>query len=145
MEPVIHAPIPLPVAMRDDVKKELDHLVKCNIIAPVTKPTIWVNSMVCVRKKNGRVRICLDLTDLNKAVLREHFPINTIEDIVTRVHGSQIFSTLDANMGNFQIKHYKKCSLLTTFNTPFGQYRYLRMPMGLKCAAKVFQRGMINQ
>lgn len=83
-------------------------------------------------------------TDLNKAVLREHFPMNTIEDIVTRVHESQIFFTLDANMGYFQIKLSKKSSLLTTFNTPFGRYRYLRMHMGLKCAAEVFQREMIN-
>lgn len=70
LEPVIYAPRPMPVAMRDDVKKELDHLVKCNIIAPVTEPTSCVSSMVCVRKKNVRVRICLDLTILNKAVLR---------------------------------------------------------------------------
>lgn len=141
VEPVIHAPRPLPVAMRDDVKKELDHLVNCNIIAPVTEPTSWVSSM---RKKNGRVRIFLDPTNLNKAVLCEHFPMTTIDDIVTRVHGSQIFSTLDPNMGYFQIKLSKKSSLLTTFNTPFGRYRYLRMPMGLKCAAEVFQREMIN-
>lgn len=70
--------------------------------------------------------------------------MNTIEDKVTRVHGSQIFSTLEANMGYCQIKLSKKSSLLTPFNTPFGRYRYLRMPMGLKCAAKVFKREMIN-
>jgi hypothetical protein len=144
VEPVVHAPGPVPVAMRDSVKQELDHLVKCNIIPPVTEPTSWVSSMVCVRKKNRRVRICLDPTDLNKAVLCEHFPMNTIEDIATRVHGSKIFSTLDANMGYFQIKLSKKSSLLTTFNTPFGRYLYLHMSMGLKCAAEVFQREMIN-
>lgn len=47
-------------------------------------------------------------------------------------------------MGYFQIKLSKKSSLLNTFNTPFGRYRYFRMPMGLKCAAEVFQREMIN-
>ncbi|KAK3098150.1 hypothetical protein FSP39_016659 [Pinctada imbricata] len=144
VQPVVHAPRPVPVAMRDQVKRELDNLVRCGIIASVTEPTEWVSSMVCVRKKNGRVRICLDPTDLNKAVLREHFPMNSIEDIVTRVHGSKVFSTLDANMGYFQIRLTQKSSMLTTFNTPFGRYRYLRMPMGLKCAAEVFQREMIN-
>ena len=98
---------------------------------------------VSVRKKNG-LGICLDPTDLNNAVLREHFPMNSIEDIVTIVHGSMIFSTLDANMGFYQIELSKKSSLLTTFKTPFGRYNYLRILMGLKCAAEVFQREMIN-
>ena len=142
---VVHAPRPVPVAMRDQVKRELDNLVKCGILAPVTEPTDWVSSMVCVRKKNGRVRICLDPADLNKAVLREHFPMNSIYDIVTRVNGSKVFSTLDANMGYFQIRLTRKSSMLTTFNTPFGRYRDLRMPMGLKCAAEVFQREMTHQ
>jgi hypothetical protein len=142
--PVIHAPRPVPVAIRDQVKKELVHLEKCGIIKPVTEPTAWVNSMVCVRKKNGRVRICIDPSDLNKAIQREQFPMNSIDDIATRLHGSKYFSTLDANMGYFQIKLTERSSHLTTFNTPFGRYRYLRMPMGIKCASEVFQREMTH-
>ena len=55
--------------------------------------------MVCVRKKDGRVRICIDPSDLNKAVLREHFPMNSIDDVATRLHGSKYFSKLDASSG----------------------------------------------
>lgn len=142
--PVIHAPRAIPVAIRDQVKLELDNLVRCGIISPVTEPTPWVNSMICVRKKNGRVRICIDPSDLNKAIMREHYPMNSIEDIVTRLHGSKYFSTLDANMGYYQIKLSKTSSMLTTFNTPFGRYRYLRIPMGLKCSGEVFQREMVT-
>ena len=98
--------------------------------------------MVCVRKKNGRVRICIDPTDLNKAILREHYPMNSIDDVATRLHGSKYFTTLDANMGYYQIKLTEESSRLTTFNTPFGRYRYLRMPMGAKCSSEVFQREM---
>lgn len=119
VEPVIHAPRTVPVAIRDQVKKELDHLVQCGIQKLVTEPTNWVNSMVCVRKKNGRVRICIDPSDLNRAILREHFPMNSIDDIVTRLHGSKYFSTLDANVGYYQIKLTENSSMLTTFNTPF--------------------------
>ena len=144
VEPVIHAPRSVPVAIRNQVKIELDNLERCGIIKPVTEPTKWVNSMVCVRKKNGRVRICIDPTDLNKAICREHYPMNSIEDIVTRLHGSKYFSTLDANMGYYQIKLTEKSSMLTTFNTPFGRYRYMRMPMGLKCSGEVFQREMVT-
>ena len=142
VQPVVHVPRPVPVAIREQVKQELDHLEKCNIIAQVKEPTEWVNSMVCVRKKNGRVRICIDPTDLNKAILREHYPMNTIEDVVTRLHGSKYFTTLDANMGYYQIKLSDESSDLMTFNTPFGRYKFLRMPMGAKCSSEVFQREM---
>ena len=140
--PVVHAPRSVPAAIRDSVRAELDRLEKVGIIARVQKPTEWVSSMVVARKKNGSVRICIDPSDLNKAVKREHFPMNTIEDIATRLSGSTIFTTLDANSGYYQIKLSKKSSELTTFNTPFGRYKYLRAPMGLKCIAEVFQREM---
>jgi hypothetical protein len=142
--PVVHAPHPIPVAIRDQVKEELDRLERHGVIAKVCKPTKWVNSMVVVRKKNNKVRICIDPTDLNKAICREHYPMNSIEDISTRLNGSKIFSTLDANSGYFQVKLSDESADLTTFNTPFGRYKYLRMPMGAKCSAEVFQREMVN-
>ena len=98
--------------------------------------------MVVVLKKNGKVRICIDPCDLNEAILREHHPMNSIEDIATRLQDSAVYSVLDANSGYFQIKLTERSSELTTFNTPFGRYRYLRLPMGIRCAAEVFQRQM---
>ena len=98
--------------------------------------------MVVVRKKNGKVRICIDPRDLNEAILREHHPMNSIEDIATRLQDSAVYSVLDANSGYYQIKLTERSSELTTFNTPFGRYRYLRLPMGIRCAAEVFQRQM---
>ena len=140
--PAIHAPRPVPAAIREQLKRELDHLKQCGIIVQETEPTNWVNSLVCVRKKNGRIRICIDPTDLNKAIHREHYPMNSFEDVATRLCGSKYFTTLDANMGYYQIKLSKASSKLTTFNTPFGRYRYLRMPIGAKCSSEVFQRCM---
>ena len=122
---MVHARRPVLATIREQLKSELDNLERCGIITPETQPTDWVNSMVCVRKKNGRVRICIDPTDLNKATLREHFPMRTIDNISTKLHGSKYFSTLDANMGYLQIKEGEKSSYATTFNTPFGRYRYL--------------------
>lgn len=74
----------MPVATRDQLKHKLDHLERCKIIEQVKEPTEWVNSMVCVSKKNGRVRICIDPTDLNKAIMREHYLMNSIDDVATR-------------------------------------------------------------
>lgn len=94
MAPVVHAPTAIPVAIREEVKKELTNCVQCGIITKVSDPTKWVNSMICVRKKNGRVRICIDPSDVNKAIMREHFQMNSIDDNVTRLHGSKFSSPL---------------------------------------------------
>ena len=144
VSPVINPPRPLPAAIRDQTKRGLDILERKNIIAKIDKPTRWVSNMVAVRKKNGRVRICLDPTHLNKAIMRPHHPMNTLDDIATRLYGSKHFSTLDANSGYFQIKLTPESSLVTTFTTPFGRYRYLRMPMGTRCSAEIFQREMVK-
>ena len=143
--PVVHPPRSVPAPLRDKVKQELERLENANIIKKVTEPTPWVSSMVVVSKKDkDRVRICIDPSDLNKAIQREHFPMNNIDDIATRLSGSRYFSTLDANMGYFQIKLSERSSYLTTFNTPFGRYRMLRMPMGARCSADKFQSALVE-
>ena len=145
MRPVVHPPRSVPSALRDKVKDELNRMEEIGFLKKVTEPTPWVSSMVVVKKKTKiTVRICIDPSNLNSAIKREHFPMNSIDDIVTRLHGSKYFSTLDANMGFFQIKLSEKSSYLTTFNSPFGRYRYLRMPMGAKCSSEVFQRAMMT-
>lgn len=78
INPVQHAPRKVPVALRKPLKSELDHLVGKDIIAPVTTPTQWVSSLVVVPKKNGKLRLCLDPKDLNKAIQREHYPLPTM-------------------------------------------------------------------
>ena len=104
ISPVVHPSRSVPAALRKKVKDELDQMERDGILAKVTEPTPWVSSMVVVRKKNkDQVRICIDPSDLNKAILREHFPMNHIDEIATRLHDSQYFSTLDANIGYFHV------------------------------------------
>ena len=122
----------------------MDRLVEQEIISPVTYPTDWVNSFVCVTKSNGKIRLCLDPKDLNAAVKRPHYVTRTLEDVISRLNGSQYFSILDARSGYWNIKLDAKSADLTTFNTPFGRYRYNRLPMGIKCAQDEFQR-MIDE
>ena len=139
---VQHPPRRVPVPLRDSLKKTLDDLEDQGILAPVTKPTPWISSMVVVPKKNGTLRICLDPKDLNKAILREHFPLPTIEDVATRLHGARVFTILDVSKGFWHITLDEPSSFLTTFNTPFGRYRWKRMPFGICSAPEVFQRRM---
>lgn len=98
--------------------------------------------MVAVPKPDGRMRICLDPKELNEAIKREHYQIPTIEEVATRLHGAKLFSVLDARDGFWHIKLDEESSYLTTFNTPFGRYRWKRMPFGISSAPEVFQRRM---
>ena len=73
------------------------------VITKVTDPTEWVSSLVIVEKPNGKVRVCLEPRNLNKAILREHYPTKTIEEIAAKVGEAKLFSTLDASSGFGQV------------------------------------------
>ena len=135
--PIINPPRRLPVALRSVVKTELDTMVNKEIIAPVTEPTPWVSSMVVTQKKNGKIRICLDPQHLNKAMMRCHYPLPTIEEVATRLTNAKVFSVLD---GFWQVKLEEAASYLTTFNTPFGRFRWRRMPFGISGVPEVWQQ-----
>ena len=100
-----------------------------------------MNSMVIVETPK-KLRICLDPRDLNKAIKREHFPMKTIEEVVQNMPGAKVFSKLDATSGYWQLKLDEESSKLCTFNTPFGRYRFLRVPFGIVSAREIFQRVM---
>lgn len=141
VKPVVHAPRRQPKALAQKVFQKLEEMEREGHIAKVKEPTDWVNSMVTV-VKGDKVRICLDPRDLNRAVRREHYKIPTVEEIVADMPGATVFSVVDAKSGFLQIKIDYESSLLTTFNTPVGRYRWLRLPFGIKCAPEVFQRIM---
>ena len=138
VQPVVHAPRRVPFALRDRLKSELDKEESLGVIIKVDEPTDWVNSITIVEKKNGSLRICLDPRDLNKALKREHYSCPTVDDIAAKLHGARVFTVLDATSGYWQVKLDKKSSLLTTFNTPFGRYRFTRLPFGVNSAQDVF-------
>jgi hypothetical protein len=140
VKPVVHPPRRVPISMNERVKAELDRMEDIGVIGRVDKPTPWVSSMVCVEKKDGSVRICLDPRDLNKAVLREHHKIPTLEDIAFKFSGMKYFTILDMKHGYWHVPLSESSSLLTTFNTPFGRYCYKRLPFGLHSSAEVFEK-----
>ena len=111
-----------------------------NIIAPVDRPTPWVNSIVCVEKRDGSLRVCLDPRDLNKAILREHYAMPTRDELLSRLNGAKYFTTLDASSSFWQCKLDEESSFLTTFNIPFGRFRFLVLPFGICSAPEVFHK-----
>ncbi len=103
------------------------------------EPTSWVNSLVYRRKPNGRLRLCLDPKDLNKAVRREHHVTPTLEEILPKLTGAKYFSILDAKSGYWNVVLDEESSYFTTFNSPYGRYRFKRMPFGLRMSQDIFQ------
>lgn len=133
--PVVYPPRRVPLALRDRLKQELDRMEECNVICKVTKPTEWVNALIVVEKpRTSKLRVCLDPRALNKAIQRPQYPLLTLEDVTRKLAGARYFSVLDVRSGYWAIKLSKPSSLLTTFNTPFGRYRFLRLPFGINIA-----------
>ena len=82
----------------------------------------------------------MDPRDLNKAIRREHHRIPTAEDIASRLSGKKVFSIVDEKDGFWQVPLDEESSHICTFNTPFGRYRFKRMPFGISSAPEVFQK-----
>ncbi|XP_075556551.1 uncharacterized protein LOC142588602 [Dermacentor variabilis] len=117
---VIKAARRIAIAHQERVRAELDRIEPDGVVAKVIEQTSWSSHMVVVVKKE-KVRICLDPSDVNKALVREHYHILTLEDILPRLHGAKFFSTLDASSGFWQIKLDEPSSRLCTMSTPYGR------------------------
>uniref|UniRef100_A0A671XRU6 ribonuclease H n=1 Tax=Sparus aurata TaxID=8175 RepID=A0A671XRU6_SPAAU len=100
--------------------------------------------MVSVQKPNGKPRICIDPRPLNKALKQNHFPLPTIDDILPDMSKAKVFTVCDVKHAFWHVKLAAESSYLTTFATPFGRFRWLRMPMGISPAPEVFQRKLMQ-
>ena len=123
VNPVIHPPRKVLIALRDKLDKELERMESLEVIAKVMEPTDWVNSNATPEKqRTGALQVCLDPGDLNQAVKQEHYPLPTLEELTLMLSDAKYFSVRDATLGHWQIKLDEESSLLTTFNTSFGRY-----------------------
>ena len=129
----------MPIPVKDELKNKIEELETTGVIAKVTKPTPWISNVVVVRKPN-KLRLCLDPMHLNTGVIKNDYPIPTIEDIAPKLTKSKVFSVVDPKDGSLQIVLDEPSSFLTTFWSTFGKYRWLRMLFGIKSAPKEFQR-----
>ncbi|KAK3084785.1 hypothetical protein FSP39_018986 [Pinctada imbricata] len=130
----------VPLAVKKLLKEELERLTDLGVITPVTEPTDWISSLVAVKKPTGKMRLCIDPKPLNKALKRSHYTTPTIEDILPELNKAKVFSVLDCKDGFWHVELDEQSSLLTTFGTPWGRFRWLRMPFGIKPASEEFQR-----
>ena len=102
---VAQAPRRVPFHVRRKVEAKLDELQRLDIIEPVNGPTPWVSPLVIVPKLNGEVRICVDMRRVNTAVIRERYPIPTVEEILQDLTGARVFSKLDLTNNQNNTQH----------------------------------------
>lgn len=139
VQPVQSAPRNVPVAMRAAVKAQLEKYEAEGHITSVTEPTDWISNMVIIRKPD-KLRICIDPKHLNQALLRSHYIMPTLEDILYKLPKARVFTLVDARDAFLQCRLDEASSYMTTFWTPWGRKRWLKLPFGVSVAPEVYQR-----
>ena len=115
--------------MIDEVRQHIEQLLACGVIRPSKSP--WTFNVVLVRKKNGKLRMCVDYRMLNQKTVKDSFALPRIDEIFDSLHGAKYFSTLDMKSGYHQVEveesHKERL------------YEYNRMPFGLTNAPATYQ------
>ena len=123
------------------VREEVTRRKQAGDIKEVFYPE-WLANTVVVKKKNGKWRVCVDFTDLNKACPKDPFPIPKIDQLVDATVGHPRISFLDVFQGYHQIPLALNDQEKTAFVTLIGNYHYKVMLFGLKNAGSTYQRMM---
>jgi hypothetical protein len=126
---------------RQAIGVELWRLLEVGFIKEVFHPK-WFANPVLVKKKNGKWRMCVDYTGLNKEYPKVPFPLPRIDQIVDSTAGCELFCFLDTYSGYHQIKMKESDQLTTSFSMPFNMFCYITMSFGLRNAGATYQRCM---
>lgn len=130
----------VPHAIMNKLKEKLNELEKQGIVKKTDDCSEWVQGIVVVTKKDKSLRICMDPADLNECILDDSFLIPTLDELTVKLKGIKHFSVLDLKDGFWHVQLDEQSQKLCTFSTPFGNYRFLVMPFGIKSGPKVFMR-----
>ena len=134
VKPVAQKARRIPYGLQSKVEAKLDELESLGIIEKVEGPAKWASPLVIVPKPNGEIRLCTDMRKANEAIVREKFPIPTVDDILHEINGSEVFSKLDLRHGYHQLELDDESREITTTVTHKGHYRYTRLIFGLNNA-----------
>lgn len=138
--PSVRPPRRVPYALKDKLEEKLNQLEKDEIIVKIDNPESYCSHLVVVEKPNGELRLCLDPVDLNKDIEREYYLVPTLSEIKYKLAGKRIFSVIDLKDGFHQVPLSANSTDLCTFSTPYGYYKYLRLPFGLVSSPEVFMK-----
>ena len=138
--PIRCKPYPLPYAMREELRSEVDTMLEMGVVRPSTSP--YASPIVMVKKKDGSNRVCVDFRKLNKITEVDPEPMMTAEDLFRRLSGKKYLSKIDLTKGYWQIPVAPEDVHKTAFVTPDGQYEFTRMPFGMVNSGATLVRGL---
>jgi hypothetical protein len=133
-------PRKVPLALPKQARAQLDEMLRDGAIERVTEPSPWCHPMQIAHKPDGCLRICMDPRYLNQYLERAIFPFPSLEQVFSSVRGATFFSKLDLTWGFWNLQLDDASSRLCTFCTPWGVFRYRRLPFGVSPAPEVFHR-----
>ena len=131
----------IPFHQRKSLEACVESWLQQDIIEPALGPTPLVSPVVLVPKPKqpGGVRLCVDMREANKAILRERHLLLTLDEVIHDLNGATVFSKLDLNQGYHQLLLHPDSRHITTFSTHTGLFRYNRLSFGINAAAEKFQ------
>ena len=131
----------VPFHVRKQLEEQLLHDEELGVIERITGPTPWVSPIVVAPKPKspGKIRVCVDMRQANKAIKRERHVTPTVKEMIGDLNGAKVFSKLDLNQGYNQLELALESRYITTFSTHMGLMRHKRLNFGISSAAEIFQ------
>jgi len=140
-KPYHSKPYPVPHSQEKKLKDEVQKLVEYGVLQKVNRSE-WGSPMFTIVKPDGSLRSLADLRELNTQIKRKPFLLPKINDLLQKLEGFYLATSLDLNMGYYHIELTLEASKLCTIVLPWGKYEYLRLPMGLCNSPDIFQEKM---
>jgi len=119
-----------------ELKVQLEELLAKGYIKPNKSP--YGAPFLFVHKKDGTLRMCVDYRALNKATVKNRYPLPRIDDLFDRLSGAKVFNKIDLRLGYYQIRIVEGDEEKTACRTRYGSYEFLVMPFGLTNAPVTF-------
>jgi hypothetical protein len=119
-----------------ELQMQLKDLLDLGLVRPSVSP--WGVPVIFVKKKDGSLRMCIDYRDLNRATVKNSYPMSRIDDLFDQMKGATVFSKIDLRSGYHQLRIKESDIPKTAFRTRFGHYKFVVVPFGLTNAPAVF-------